>query len=250
MKLKVISFNIRCCDDKDGHAISERAPRLDTVTRPYSADVIGFQEYTPKWEEHISKYFGEKYEIFNKYRSTESLESAPMLWRKDRFECVKKGYFWHSDTPEVESRGWDVLPYNRICQYAVLRDKESGEQFTFMNTHFGFGDECHVKSVRLIKEYAKKISDDPVFVTGDFNMNPKSLGYAEMVKDMVDVNAVTARDTRSTFHGYDPSVKRDEHIDFCFINDKVKPLGCKIIDGTVDGKFPSDHFGVYFELEV
>ena len=28
MHLKIVSFNIRCCDDKDGHSIPERAPRL------------------------------------------------------------------------------------------------------------------------------------------------------------------------------------------------------------------------------
>ena len=42
MKLKVISFNIRCKDDKDGHAISERAPRLADLTLPLDADLIGF----------------------------------------------------------------------------------------------------------------------------------------------------------------------------------------------------------------
>ena len=46
MKLNVISFNIRYCDDKDGHSISERAPRLAKVCLPLDADVIGFQEYT------------------------------------------------------------------------------------------------------------------------------------------------------------------------------------------------------------
>ena len=31
MELKVISFNIRCRDDNDGHAIHERAPRLASL---------------------------------------------------------------------------------------------------------------------------------------------------------------------------------------------------------------------------
>ena len=66
MKLKVISFNIRSCDDKDGNSIPERAPRLYKVTAPYDADVLGIQEYIPKWESGIEEFFGEKYEIFNK----------------------------------------------------------------------------------------------------------------------------------------------------------------------------------------
>ena len=121
MKLKVISFNIRCLDDKDGHSVKERAPRLRKVIEPYAPDVMGFQEYTPLWESHIEEQFGEEYGMFNKYRATTGwIESAPILWRKDKFELVQSGYFWLSDTPEVESRGWDSLPHNRMCEYVVL----------------------------------------------------------------------------------------------------------------------------------
>jgi endonuclease/exonuclease/phosphatase family metal-dependent hydrolase len=251
MKLKVISFNIRCCDDKGGNSVAERAPRLASVTEPYGADVIGVQEYTPLWEKPLEEYFGDKYEIFNKYRCTEGhIESAPLLWLRDKFECIKKGYFWLSDTPEIESRGWDTLPHNRICLYAVLRDNESKKSFVFMNTHFGFGDECQTKSAALISEYADKISDLPTFTTGDFNMTPKSAGYAEMIKTWRDVNSLTVSDMRSTFHGYDLSIKRDEHIDYCFINDKIKPISLKLIDETVQGKYPSDHYGLLVSLEI
>ena len=51
MELKLISFNIRCCDDKDGNSIKERAPRLAEVTKKYDADIIGFQEFTVPWED-------------------------------------------------------------------------------------------------------------------------------------------------------------------------------------------------------
>ena len=37
----------------------------------------------------------ENYEIFNKYRTqTGWMESAPILWKKDKLECIKKGYFF------------------------------------------------------------------------------------------------------------------------------------------------------------
>lgn len=53
MKLNVISFNIRCCDDENGYSIKERAPRLNKVISNYDVDVIGFQEFSPEWENHI-----------------------------------------------------------------------------------------------------------------------------------------------------------------------------------------------------
>ena len=251
MELKVISFHIRCADDKDGHSIPERAPRLASVTLPLDADLIGFQEYVPKWEELIERYYGEKYDVFNKYRSESNPESAPILWKKDSFELIDKGYFWLSDTPEVESRGWDER-YNcyRICEYVILKPKNGEPPFTFMNTHFGFGDGCQTKSARLIYDYSKRISEYPTFVTGDFNMTPYSAGYAEMTKYFTDVNAATAGSKVQTFHGYCPERYADSHIDFCFVNDKVRPVSWELIDGRIEGKYPSDHYGLFVKLEI
>ena len=248
MELKIISFNIRCCDDKDSNSIAERAPRLAEITGRYDADIIGFQEYTVPWEEHIARLYPE-YEMFNKYRSVNELESAPILWKRDKFECMDTGYFWLSDTPEVESRGWDEL-YNcwRMCEYVILKHIESGKVFTYMNTHYGFGDKGQISSSRLIYEYSQKISQNPTFITGDFNMYPTSCGYDEMVKHFTDVNAATVNDRRTTYHGY--GTVDNAHIDYCFIDDKIKPVDLKLIDETVDGNFPTDHYGLFVVLDI
>ena len=251
MELKIISFNIRNRDDPDGHSVAERAPRLAEAVKPYDADIIGFQEHKPMWEPYLDRYFSAEYGMFNKYRDTvEKPEAAPIFWKKDKFELLRTGYFWLSDTPEEESRGWDIKPYKRMCEYVILRHRESGKEFTYMNTHFGFGDDCQIKSARLITEYAKRISDLPTFVTGDFNMYTSSLGYAEMTKYFTDVNAVTSKDMRATFHGYAPEKYPNSHIDYCFTDAKVKPLCRELIDKTFEGKYPSDHYGLFIKLEI
>ncbi len=252
MRLDIISFNIRCRDDPNGNTIAERAPRLSYVTSQYNADIIGFQEYyTPRWETHIKKYYSAEYDMFIKHRAEADFEATPILWKKDRFDCLGTGYFWLSDTPEVESRGWDEL-FNcyRMCVYAILRDKQSKETFTFMNVHFGFGDKGQMDSAALIYEYSKKISDYPTIIVGDFNMQPNSPGYRTMAGYFTDVNAVTAKDTRATFHGYDPEKHPDEHIDYCFVNDKVTPIDQRMIDDLADGQFPSDHYGLHIQVKI
>lgn len=252
MELKVISFNIRCCDDADGNSIAERAPRLGTVVLPYDADVIGLQEYRPAWEEHIGRIFGEKYDIFNKYRSEKTdIESSPILWKREKFECLGTGYFWLSDTPEVESKGWDEL-YDcyRMCVYVTLKEKASGKIFNFMNTHFGFGDKGQIASAKLIFEYNKRIPKYPTFIVGDFNMKPDAPAYAAMTENYTDVNAVTAKDWRTTYHAYKPHEITDEHIDYCFVGGGVKPIEQRITDELVDGKYPSDHYGLFVRLEI
>ena len=252
MELKVISFNIRCANDPDGHSIAERGPRLHKVVTPFAPDVIGVQEFRDAWQEQFDKYFLDEYEFYRVPRDEmPGGESVPILWKKGSFDCLKKGTFWLSDTPELMSGGWDEKYHkNRICSYVILRDKKSGEVFTFMNTHFGFGDNGQVASAKLIYEYSKKISDYPTFVTGDFNMVSEDAGYKEMVKHFVDVNMVTSKDMQTTYHGYDPEKHNDSHIDFCFIDEKVTPISHKIITDMVDGKYPSDHYGLFIELGI
>ena len=251
MHLKVVSFNIRCCDDKDGHSIPERAPRLHAAIAPRDPDVIGLQEYRPAWEALIEKYFGDQYDMFNQYRSKESPESAPILWKKDKFTCLDKGYFWLSDTPDEESRGWDER-YNchRICEWVILEVKATGQRFAFMNTHYGFGDAGQIKSGELIYARSQAFADLPTFLTGDFNMRPTSLGYQTICQYFTDVNAATRNDLSSTFHAYHPETRPDSHIDFCFTNALVTPIDQKIIKDTFDGKYPSDHYGLEIDLEL
>ena len=74
--------------------------------------------------------------------------------------------------------------------------------------------------------------------------------YQAMIRHFTDVNACTANDLRTTFHGYDPENVPPEHIDYCFIDSAVKPVNQVIITDTVDGKYPSDHFGLHIQLEL
>lgn len=248
MKLKVVTFNIRCADDPDGHSIAERAPRLKAVLDTCDADILGLQECTESWMPFLLEDYP-AYELYNVWRDTTGWkESAPLLWKRERFDCVDKGRFWLSDTPEVESGiEWDSVHHcKRICVWATLRDKQTGETVLAMNTHFGFGDEGQVKSAALVATRCKALGDLPAFITGDFNMRPTYPAYAEMTRHFTDLNAGDGRDT---YHGYGKA-KKPSHIDYCFGNDKVTASAVRLLDETFNGKYPSDHYGLYFELNI
>ena len=252
MKIKVVSFNILCVDGKENYLISDRAPRLKAVISPFDPDVIGIQEYRDPWEKHFKEQFPE-YEMYNEWRSNDAgRESGPILYKRDKFTLIDKGHFWYSDTPEVMSGSeWDeAFHCNRICEYVVLAEKSSGKRFAFMNTHFGFGDNGQVKSAKLLASYAKKLSDYPLFITGDFNTFAGSPAYAELTKHFSDVNALTAKDDGNTYHGFGNVTEKQGPIDYCFIGDKVKPLSFSVIRELVDGFYPSDHYGLKIELEI
>ncbi|MBQ6823205.1 MAG: endonuclease/exonuclease/phosphatase family protein [Clostridia bacterium] len=250
--IKVITFNLRCANDVDGHSIDERAPRLKKVLAPLDADLIGFQEVVPRWMEHLEKEYGEEYEIFNKYRAAHNKEATPMMWKKSRFDCLDKGYFWLSDTPDMESKGWDSIGCWRICLWAKLYDKVDGNELVFFNTHYGFGDFCQVSSGKLILDHIKAMNVDAAFVTADFNMYPGSAGYKKLTEELVDCNAATLNYNGCTYHGYHPENHvNGRPIDFCFVTpNTVTPVSTTLLDQNFDGKYPSDHFGFLFELEL
>ena len=257
MELKIVSFNIRYTDDPNGHSIAERAPRVKDTVLSKDPDIIGFQECRPKWWPFIRRDFLDTYEIFNIYRAFSEMESSPILWKKEKFELVEKGHFWFSDTPEVSSKGWDVTGCYRMCLWVTLKEKLTGKLFTYFNTHFGFGDECQVASAELIKKVNDEVSSYPTFVTADFNMCRENEGFKAMEKYYKDVNKATLNYTSYTYHGYD-EVRAQEMfekegygaIDHCFVNEQIEPKKFEILKNMYDGKYPSDHFGTYIELEI
>lgn len=248
--IKLVTFNIKC-GGKDIYSIDHRAPLLKTVLDKYDADLIGFQEATPNWMEHIEEDYGAEYEIFNKYRSRNNFESTPILWRKSRFDCLDKGYFWLSDTPDIDAECWDTWGCNRICMWVKLYDKQEGKTMTFFNTHYGFGDENQIKSGNLILNHFKAMKVDCGFLTADFNMSYNSPGYKLLERNFIDANVATVNDRRHTCHGYDRNRTTGSPIDICFITPgTIVPLTAKRMDDLVNDEFPSDHYGFYFELEV
>lgn len=250
MNLNVVSFNIWCHDMPGENSVDSRAPRLKKVLEKVDADIIGLQECTPAWLTHLEKDFGNEYEIFNIWRASHNHESTPILWKKDRFECLDKGCFWYSDTPDVESLGLDEWKCYRTCLWAKLQDKNTGKIFTFMNTHFGFGDPCQLHSVALTKEYNCKIGLFPTVITGDFNMRPHYSAYKAMANFYTDVNMATTKDTANTFHGNGTNQHLDSLIDYCFVDSGFNPISYRRITEMVDGLYPSDHYGIQATIEM
>lgn len=250
MELNVVSFNVWCHNQPGQNSISSRAPRLKEILTKTDADIIGMQECTPSWLEHLEEDFGSKYEIFNVWRAKHNHESTPILWKKDKFSCLDKGCFWLSDTPDVESEGWCEWKCNRICTWAKLQEKATGKIFLFMNTHFGFGDQCQIKSANLMHEYNLKFGDYPTVITGDFNMHPDFPAYKAVTGWYADVNMATDKDMGNTFHGYKQAENLDERIDYCFVDNGFQPISYRRVTDKVWGLYPSDHFGIQATIKA
>ena len=231
MKLTILSFNIRCANDPDGHAIAQRAPRVAAILKKDRWDVIGMQEYHQRWEASWSILDDPGYGELWVDRGDG--EGNVLRWRTDRFEALEKGHFWFADDPHTPSADWDEKYHKpRICAYAVLREKVTGTVFTYMNVHYGFGAQGHISNARLLQTFAEKLGGYPTVIAGDFNMTPDTPAWL----------------TEPTFHGYGRG--EGEILDYCFVSGDVKPYSFGIVTDTFDGKFPSDHHSICMELEI
>ena len=250
-KLKLVSYNVRSADDPDGNSIKERAPRMKQVLEDYDPDVIGFQEVVPKWMNYLPKDLAE-YDYILQYRAAKSREGTPIFWKRDKFELVDKGYFWLSDTPERESKGWGA-DYYRICTWVKLKVKATGAEFIFMSTHLDFDEIPQTNSVKLMIKKAKAMggfSKLPVFCVGDFNLRPMEIAYIEMESSFADLNTQLEDDQTATSTGKYTGTSNDI-IDYIFTTPGMTvPLKYKVMTDLVEGKYVSDHFGVYGEVAL
>ena len=84
--IKLITFNIKC-GGTDIYSIDHRAPLLKVVLDQYDADLIGFQEATPNWMEHLEKDLARTREEIQRLRGQQAENGAADShrgWRRCR----------------------------------------------------------------------------------------------------------------------------------------------------------------------
>ena len=253
-KLKILDYNVRYTDDGPGKMISERAPRLKKLAEQLDPDLMGFQEATPTWMGLLKDFFGAEYGYSYKERSPGD-ESSPVFWKKDKFEKVDEGYFWLSETPDIQSKGWTAGHF-RICSWVKLKIKATGKEFLYFNAHWDGGEDVHIGSAALTLSRARKLgafSKCAMFLTADFNMVPWSKGYNLLVEsgELGDVNADLDNLQDGTIDGYNEGKEEQRIIDMCFYSlNKAVPVSYRILNEKIDGGYISDHRGLLIEVAV
>lgn len=253
--ISVLSQNVRSADDPNGNSVAERQPRFKKLVEEYDPDLIGTQEVTKKWKTYIEGTFSKDYGMVGCSRSGRTSTGGEfnlILYKKARFELLESDTFWLTDTPSTPSKVQDSK-FNRICTWALLKDKLTGETFLFANTHFDYygidnGRIMYQQAQYLMQELGEKFAQYPSFLTGDFNCQRNSQAYsylANSFKDAektADVNTSTVKATVSGY-GMNPTYT----IDFCFYNEKMHPVHFRITENKYGGDV-SDHFGIFTEF--
>jgi endonuclease/exonuclease/phosphatase family metal-dependent hydrolase len=266
--VRVASFNIRFGSADDGpDSWPLRRDRVVEMIGDLDADVVGVQEA-------LSFQIRELLDACPRYAATgvsredgrTDGEASPILFDRARYTLAEAGTFWLSDTPdEVGTNTWGAA-CNRVCSWARLVDLSTGEAFVVLNTHWDHVSQvAREKSAALIRARAGSIaSGDRVIVMGDLNSAEGNPALAALLGDgdddaQGDGTAVRLVDTyrvlqpdgpAGTFTGFRVDSDGGERkIDYVLAGPGWRVRGAGIDRRLVDGRYPSDHFPVWAELE-
>ena len=251
-EIKVMSYNIRYLNNKDGenHWDNRKHASINMI-REELPTVFGTQEGV--WEQ-IS-YFVEnlpEYGHIGIGQDDGKLEGEIMsiFYHKDKVELLDGGIFWLSETPDVPSIGWGASQH-RSCTWTKMRDKKSGKEFFYLNTHLDHRSwPAREESVKLILARIEELtggSDIPVFITADWNAVSTHEIFAPMQGVMLDAREVAPiTDRRATYNAWKKGGEDnfDRAIDHIFFRNAEAQKFEVLMDKDYGWDLISDHYPV------
>ena len=95
--------------------------------------------------------------------------------------------------------------------------------------------------------------NDPVFLTGDFNLTPEEKPLVlirQKLKDSRQISQAVPKGPLGTFNGFDFQSKLESRIDYIFVNRFVEVNNYSVLTDSKDGRYPSDHLPVLIEVQL
>lgn len=245
--LKVMSYNIRLGEAKDGtNSWNLRYPATAEMILDQAPDVFGVQEAMDYQVLFIDENF-KNYENVGVGRENgkKKGEHMSIFWNKKTVSMLKWGTFWLSETPDKPSKGWDAECF-RTATWALMKDKETGRKFYFVNTHLDHvGKESRRNGLNLIMERIAQLNTDslPVVLTGDFNMNPDDPALSDLDAKMSCTRRIAEKtDSHDTFNGWG---RGKGIIDYIYCSGFSSCSEYQTVTKRyADRKFISDHYPV------
>lgn len=256
-QINVMTYNIRNAHADDGvNKWYKRKQSLANVVLKVNPDILGTQEVLYNQLKDLKKMLP-SYDVFGAGRNNgkHAGEHSPVFYSREKYEFVKGGNFWLSETPNVPgSKSWDAA-ITRICSWVKLKDKETYDEIYVFNTHFDHrGNVARTKSATLLRHMIDSIAGDkPVVVTGDFNFKPDSEGYTEMTSE---VNEAAFSDSYSpnspdyTDCGFEVNSKDCSRIDYIFYSQHFIKDSYTLHTDNNGMYYPSDHLTINVELRI
>ena len=255
--LTVMSFNIRYGTANDGdNSWPKRDHLVMRVFRDRDAQIVGVQEALAFQLDEITTEFPH-YAVIGVGREDGKTkgEYSAILYDTRRFAVDTSGTFWLSDTPEiVASTSWGNS-ITRICTWARLIDRGSGEALYIYNAHYDHRsqDSREMSSQLILDRIASRAHDDPVVLMGDFNAGESNPAITALLNnpDLTHTYRSLHPDetTVGTFNAFTGATD-GEMIDHIFVSPGLKAIAADIDRTNDNGRYPSDHDPVWAKLKL
>ena len=230
--LKIASYNVRLdasSDTKQGDGWKQRQIPLTQLIKYHNFDIFGSQEVLHnQLEDMLTQLPDYTYTGIGRDDGAKKGEYSPIFYKKNKFKLLKTGTFWLSENTTEPNKGWDAaLP--RICTWGLFQDIKSKKKFMFFNTHFDhIGVKARLESARLIMKKIQEIGGTkiPAILTGDFNVDQNSEGYAVinnsgLLKDAFQL-AKEPYILNGTFNNFKVNSITNSRIDHIFLTKQFK----------------------------
>jgi endonuclease/exonuclease/phosphatase family metal-dependent hydrolase len=249
--LRVLTYNIRYGTAADGPDAWEHrrglALRVIAEERPH---IIGVQEALRFQLDEVAAAFPRFGEVgVGRDDGREAGEYSAILFDVELFSLLETDTFWLSDTPRtVGSTSWgNSIP--RIVTWARFRDRRTDRTFYVYNTHWDHASQpSRIRSAELLLDRIDQRThpDDPVLLTGDFNVGERNPAFAALLAggftDTFRAVHPAATDV-GTFHGFEGD-RGGAKIDGVLATAGWRVRDAWIVTLNEDGRYPSDHFPV------
>lgn len=263
--LDVMSFNIRLgtANDGDDHWTRRRQMLFDLLKEQHP-DLVGLQEaFRFQIEEILAAVPGYAVVGVGRDDGKAGGETSAILFKVARFHVAQSGTFWFSDTPDTPgTRTWGNR-YNRVSSWARFIDRD-GTAFWHYNLHLDHESQpSRERSTELLLQRikARAFPDEPVIVTGDFNVGEDNAALHHLVgargasaasAAFVDsFRVLHPNDTEvGTFTAFKFGETKGDKIDYVLVPPGTRVLSATILRTSRDGRYPSDHFPVTARIEL
>lgn len=245
----LISYNIRNSGANDGVNNWENRKDLTiNMINQEKPDLICMQEVLNNQLEFIYDELP-NYDFIGVGRddSVKKGEAMAIFYRNDKYELLENDNFWLSETPNMVSRGWDGV-CRRMVTWGHFKNLNSGKTFFCFNTHLDHkGEVAREESIKLIVKKINEItngSDEPVFLTGDFNATIDNPIFTPLINSMKQArNDAPVSDNKFTYNNYGLGTENPSVIDHIFYMNST-PISFTTLDGSYGEGYISDHFPI------
>lgn len=258
-RISVMTYNIRYDNPEDSaNSWSNRKALLSSQINFYHPDIVGVQEALDHQLSFLDSILNDySYIGVGRKDGKTKGEYNAIFYDDNKFELLEQGTLWLSDTPDSISVGWDAaLP--RICTYALLHHRSLDQDIWVFNTHFDhIGEEARANSAQLIMRKIDALNDNrnfPVILMGDFNTSFNKVEYGSIITSRLNDSKESCLQPpygpTGTFNGFNFESRVTNRIDYIFVGKQISVLKYAVLSTSQEGRFPSDHFPVYIEIEL